>query len=530
MDIRERTGVLLAGLNKGMYEREEPLRLAFLSAIAGESIFFLGPPGVAKSLIARRLKYAFRDARSFEYLMNRFSTPDEIFGPVSIKKLKDEDKYVRLTDNYLPGSNIVFLDEIWKAGPSIQNALLTILNEKVYRNGDQEVVVKLRGIISASNELPAEGQGLEALWDRFLVRCFVTGIQDKESFNKMVTCSGDLYGDEVPEDHKLADEEVRDFVAAIGKIEVPSEVLELIHAIRFSLQEENHKLEEELFYVSDRRWKKIVHLLKASAFLNGRSKVDLMDCFLISHCIWQRPEDIDIIRQIVAESIRRNTYSINLNLAALEREVESFQLDVQNGLLEKRKVEKPAPTVFDSDYYALDGFHLGDSRYYASGPNREPMCFVKITDYQALSYDVGLLTIFGKEGNRYAGKESFRARLGSAPFHIAFINTNGSNNVRIEDIKIKVTTVETEEVIRKKPHAILVEHWNKQAGVLKNLVDERKRALDNYLQTDLWMTRRNLFVDARNADILEDKVQNLRKHLEGMDLSIEKIVHMYSDG
>ena len=180
--IKSHITQLLKSLNEGVFEKEHTIALSLLSAMAGESIFLLGPPGVAKSLVARRLKLAFKDADAFEYLMSRFSTPDEIFGPVSISKLKDEDTYERITKGYLPTASIVFLDEIWKAGPAIQNSLLTVINEKIYRNGQFTVRVPLKALIAASNELPAKGEGLEALYDRFLIRQFVGCIEQEYAF------------------------------------------------------------------------------------------------------------------------------------------------------------------------------------------------------------------------------------------------------------------------------------------------------------------------------------------------------------
>ena len=295
---------LLKALCQGAYEREEAISLALLTAIAGESIFLLGRPGVGKSMVARRLKMAFKDAKSFEYLMSRFSTPDEIFGPVSITKLKDQDTYERVIEGYLPTADVVFLDEIWKAGPAIQNSLFTALNERIFRNGNHDVKLPLKTIISASNELPAEGEGLEALWDRFLVRYIVEPISRRPAFLKLLTeksqeCS-------IDESLLLTDAEFSKMQREKECIGVPDVICDVICDIRGKLTKRSRAKESatgSVPYVSDRRWRKIVGLLRTSAMLNGRMEVDLSDCLLLEHLIWDADEQLPEVKRLVADAI-----------------------------------------------------------------------------------------------------------------------------------------------------------------------------------------------------------------------------------
>ena len=332
----ERFKLLLREMNRGIYEKETEISLSLLAALAGESIILLGPPGVAKSMVARQLKNAFRDAHSFEYLMSRFSTPDEIFGPVSIQKLKTSDTYERAVDGYLPTADVVFLDEIWKAGPAIQNTLLTVINEKIFRNGNREMHLPLKLLVAASNELPAKGEGLEALWDRFVIRIESRPIKMEKNFRAMLlevksslevkseerrvkkqssTAEGkvnstDLFEDTISDEQIGADvsispAEYAEWSQAIGKIGVKEEVLDAISRIRKALRAVNvdEAAERRNIYVSDRRWKNIVRLLRTSAFMQDRKEVAVCDLLPIYHCLWQEPEERDAIRSIVIRSL-----------------------------------------------------------------------------------------------------------------------------------------------------------------------------------------------------------------------------------
>ena len=302
----ERFKQLLGEMNRGIYEKETEISLSLLAALAGESIILLGPPGVAKSMVARQLKTAFREAQNFEYLMSRFSTPDEIFGPVSIQKLKTSDTYERAVEGYLPTADVVFLDEIWKAGPAIQNTLLTVINEKIFRNGNREMHLPLKLLVAASNELPAKGEGLEALWDRFVIRIESRPIKLEKNFRAMLLESHADFADNADfSDLKITAEEYAEWAEKICKIGVKEEVLDAISAIRKSLRAVNvdEAAERRNIYVSDRRWKNIVRLLRTSAFMQDREEVDICDLLPIYHCLWQEPEERDAIRNIVIRAL-----------------------------------------------------------------------------------------------------------------------------------------------------------------------------------------------------------------------------------
>ena len=302
--MKERFEQLLRDMNRGIFEKETEISLSLLAALAGESVILLGPPGVAKSMVARQLKTTFRDACSFEYLMSRFSTPDEIFGPVSIQKLKTSDTYERAVEGYLPTADVVFLDEIWKAGPAIQNTLLTVINEKIFRNGNREVHLPLKLLVAASNELPAKGEGLEALWDRFVIRIESRPIKQEKNFRSMLL-DGKKQEENDKSSNAITAEEYAEWANRIDEIGVKEEVLDAISAIRKALKAVNvdETAERRNIYVSDRRWKNIVRLLRTSAFMQDRKDVEISDLLPIYHCLWQEPDERDAIRNIVIRTL-----------------------------------------------------------------------------------------------------------------------------------------------------------------------------------------------------------------------------------
>jgi len=301
--LREKIEKNLEILNNGLVGKEKVMKLGLLSILSGENMILVGPPGTAKSEISRRLREILADTDSetyFEYLFTKFTTPEEIFGPLSIKQLQN-DKFERNTEGYMPSSRIVFLDEIFKANSSILNTLLTILNERVFHNGLKREKTPLISLIGASNELPFENDELTALYDRFLIRAIVGYVSDDEIEELLDIKETDM---EIPAEIKFIESDLNEIKSESEKVRVTSGIKRTIMQIRQEYNkifaEDNHEI------ISDRKLVKMVKLLKVSAYLNGRDKVDFSDLMLLTNCLWNNPENLEKVTKLVLEAVKRN--------------------------------------------------------------------------------------------------------------------------------------------------------------------------------------------------------------------------------
>ncbi len=339
--IRDRVRNLIGDIGEGIYEREETAAVALLSVLSGQSVFMYGPPGTAKSLIARRISCAFTDTEYFEHLMQRFSTPEDVFGPVSISELR-QDRYARKTELYLPSADIAFLDEIWKSSPAILNTLLTIVNERKFRNGGVLEDVPLKALIAASNEFPPVGSGLEALYDRFIVRLKVSPVRDRANFERMVSTS--RAADSVVSAHAFSTAEWKDMMTAAELVSVPTAVFDIVDRIKTAIDGYNGKMAPaDRIYVSDRRWQKAFSVIRNAAYLDGRDEVAPADLLLLCHCLWSKECEIEITEKMVIAAVSETAMADRGASDSWKASFAEFEREVRGAMFHKRTVYESVP-------------------------------------------------------------------------------------------------------------------------------------------------------------------------------------------
>lgn len=280
-------------LGAAFLDKQEIIRLMLVSAIAGEHMVIVGPPGTAKSAMVGMFAKLV-DARYFEYLLTRFTEPNELFGPVDIAAFR-EGKYTRRIENMLPAAEIVFLDEIFKSSSAILNSLLHVINERKFANGPNVIPVPLISLFAASNEVPND-ESLGAMFDRFLLRVLSDNL-DSYHFGELMQKGIALEvqrmtgrGGELRP--ILSARDLRTLQQSFDRFMVfPDDFLAKYKGLIFQIRSEGVS-------VSDRRAVKLLKLFAASAVFDGRTRVHDGDFFVLRH-IWNNLDQVELLAEIV---------------------------------------------------------------------------------------------------------------------------------------------------------------------------------------------------------------------------------------
>ena len=290
----QKVGDILA---RSFLDKQELIRLLLVSVVAGEHMVLIGPPGTAKSALVRQFARLI-DARYFDYLLTRFTEPNELFGPVDIRAFR-EGTYTRRTTGMLPEAEIVFLDEVFKSNSAILNSLLTVLNERRFSNGAQVMKVPLLSLFGASNEVPND-DNLAAIFDRFLLRV-VSNNLDSYHFSGLIERGLRI------ESQALSEQPVVPIVTAAdlhrlnqalgSRLQFSEELLSRYKGLVFQIRSEGVS-------ISDRRVVKLLKLVAASALVDGRTEANDSDFFILRH-VWNNLDQSELLDEIVTPVVER---------------------------------------------------------------------------------------------------------------------------------------------------------------------------------------------------------------------------------
>ena len=299
LSVLDRVLAVRQDLNTNLLERETAIEVALLALLTREHLLLLGPPGTAKSLLVRSVCESVQGAVYFERLLTRFSTPEELYGPLSLSAL-EQDQYRRITAGTLVEAHIAFVDEVFKANSAILNSLLTLINERLFHEAGQVLPVPLLSLFGASNETP-EDDSLGALYDRFLLRVTVPYLADDDSMRRLLDLQPSKPGANITlRDLEIAQKQVL-------ALPLSDDAREAIIAIK-------HGLEEEGIAASDRRWKACGTLVRAKAYMEGEQQTSSDHAEILIHTLWSEPSQIRVVERVVAKVANP------LNLEAVELE------------------------------------------------------------------------------------------------------------------------------------------------------------------------------------------------------------------
>lgn len=276
-------------LANSFHERAALIDGALIALLSGHHLLILGPPGTAKSMLADEICRRLSGAVYFQWLLTKFTTPEEVFGALSLAGL-ERDEYKRVTALKLPEAHIAFLDEVFKANSSILNAMLTLMNERRFHNGRRAEPVPLIALFGASNELPEDDE-LQALYDRFLLRFSVDYIEEDFRFLKMLQSTA------APRTTTLSLEELACAQEEARALPLPDGILRAVADLR-------RELNRAELVSSDRRYRQCLDVLRAHAYLYARERVGEEDVFFLEHVLWREPSERHDIRAAIHRLLR----------------------------------------------------------------------------------------------------------------------------------------------------------------------------------------------------------------------------------
>jgi MoxR-like ATPase len=314
---------VLASLKNLFVGKDEIIDLMGVALVAGENLFMLGPPGTAKSALVQEMGRLL-EGETFDYLLTRFTEPNEIFGPFDIRKLR-EGELLTNTEGMLPEASLVFLDELLNANSAILNSLLNVLNERVFRRGKETRKLPLLMTIGASNNLP-EDESLRALFDRFLLRVHCDNVSEDQLL-QVLEAGRNLEKRALTEVPQMTVDEVRKLNRHINQVNLNEMIQVFLGVI--------HKLRQAGIQVSDRRAVKLQKVVAASALLAGREEAVASDIWVLRY-IWDTEEQQEVIASIVNGAID---------------EAEQTKREHPRA----RKPEAPNPEILNRDLEVING-------------------------------------------------------------------------------------------------------------------------------------------------------------------------------